>query len=54
MNDAALPPAEALRIARAFLPERWWGNRTLYYYSRAKLREVCWSAAYFSVFAGEM
>lgn len=38
MNDAALPPAEALRIARAFLPERWWGNRTLYYYSRAKLR----------------
>src|SRR3569833_439795 len=23
-------------------------------YSRAKLREVCWSAAYFSVFAGEM
>ena len=38
MSDAALPPAEALRIARAFLPERWWGNRTLYYYSRAKLR----------------
>src|SRR3954451_11734690 len=23
-------------------------------YSLAKLREVCWSAAYFSVFAGEM
>jgi 2-polyprenyl-3-methyl-5-hydroxy-6-metoxy-1,4-benzoquinol methylase len=38
MTDAALPPAEALRIARAFLPERWYGDRSMYYYSRAKLR----------------
>jgi SAM-dependent methyltransferase len=38
MNDAALPAADALRIARAFLPDRWYGNRSLYYYSRVKLR----------------
>jgi 2-polyprenyl-3-methyl-5-hydroxy-6-metoxy-1,4-benzoquinol methylase len=28
----------ALRIARNFLPDRWYGNRTHYYYARAKLR----------------
>ncbi|WP_213437698.1 MULTISPECIES: class I SAM-dependent methyltransferase [Lysobacteraceae] len=33
-----MPPADALRIARAFLPPRWYGNRYHYYYSRAKLR----------------
>ena len=38
MNDAALPTADALRIARAFLPDRWYGNRAFYYYSRVKLR----------------
>ena len=38
MTDATLPPADALRIARAFLPARWYGNRYHYYYSRAKLR----------------
>ena len=38
MTDATLPPADALRIARAFLPPRWYGNRYHYYYSRAKLR----------------
>ncbi len=38
MTDAALPSADALRIARAFLPDRWYGNRSLYYYSRVKLR----------------
>lgn len=30
--------ATALRIARAFLPERWHGNRWHYHYSRNKLR----------------
>lgn len=30
--------AHALRIARAFLPERWYGNRYDYYYVQAKLR----------------
>jgi len=38
VTDATLPPADALRIARAFLPPRWYGNRYHYYYSRAKLR----------------
>jgi 2-polyprenyl-3-methyl-5-hydroxy-6-metoxy-1,4-benzoquinol methylase len=38
VTDATLPPADALRIARAFLPARWYGNRYHYYYSRAKLR----------------
>jgi SAM-dependent methyltransferase len=38
MSDAVLPAPDALRIARAFLPERWYGNRTLYYYARTKLR----------------
>ncbi len=28
----------ATRIARAFLPERWYGNRYDYYYTQAKLR----------------
>ncbi len=30
--------AHALRIARAFLPPRWYGNRYDYYYTQAKLR----------------
>ena len=38
MNAATLPAADALRIARAFLPERWYGSRYHYYYTRAKLR----------------
>ena len=38
MSDAALPPSDALRIAQAFLPDRWFGNRSLYYYARVKLR----------------
>lgn len=38
MTDAALPSHDALRIARAFLPDRWYGNRSLYYYARVKLR----------------
>ncbi|WP_425599479.1 class I SAM-dependent methyltransferase [Noviluteimonas dokdonensis] len=33
-----MPPADALRIARAFLPDRWYGNRALYYYARVKMR----------------
>lgn len=33
-----LSEAEASRIARAFLPERPWGNRRDYYYGRSKLR----------------
>ncbi|UHQ20639.1 class I SAM-dependent methyltransferase [Lysobacter sp. KIS68-7] len=38
MTAATLPAGDALRIARAFLPERWYGNRYHYYYTRAKLR----------------
>lgn len=33
-----LSAAETLHIARAFLPERAWGNRRDYYYGRSKLR----------------
>ncbi|MFT4198590.1 MAG: class I SAM-dependent methyltransferase [Pseudoxanthomonas sp.] len=33
-----MPPEQALRIARAFLPERPWGNRHDYCYARIKLR----------------
>lgn len=32
-----LAPAQARRIATAFLPSRPWGNRSTYYYARAKL-----------------
>lgn len=41
LPDAAtrpMPREQALRIARAFLPERPWGNRHDYYYTRIKLR----------------
>ena len=38
MSAATLPAGDALRIARAFLPARWYGNRYHYYYTRAKLR----------------
>lgn len=41
MSDAATRPfdaATAKRIARAFLPQRWFGNRYDYYYVLAKLR----------------
>lgn len=41
MHDTATQPfdrARALRIARAFLPPRWYGNRYDYYYTQAKLR----------------
>lgn len=34
----ALDAAAAQRIARAFLPERWYGSRGHYFYARAKLR----------------
>jgi 2-polyprenyl-3-methyl-5-hydroxy-6-metoxy-1,4-benzoquinol methylase len=34
----ALDAATARRIAHAFLPARWHGNRTHYFYARAKLR----------------
>lgn len=34
----ALGAAAAQRIARAFLPERWYGSRGHYFYARAKLR----------------
>ncbi len=34
---SSLDTAEATAIARAFLPERSWGNRSTYYYVRAKL-----------------
>lgn len=34
----ALDAAAARRIARAFLPSRWFGNRTHYFYALAKLR----------------
>lgn len=40
MTDPATRPfdrAQSLRIARAFLPRRWYGNRYDYYYARAKL-----------------
>ena len=38
MNDAtAFDRGTAQRIARAFLPSRWYGNRWHYYYSRIKL-----------------
>lgn len=32
-----LDRATSIRIARAFLPDRWYGNRGHYYYARAKL-----------------
>lgn len=41
MTDQATLPFDrhhATRIARAFLPERWYGNRYDYYYTQAKLR----------------
>lgn len=41
MTDPATRPfdrAQALRIAQAFLPERWYGNRYDYYYTQTKLR----------------
>jgi 2-polyprenyl-3-methyl-5-hydroxy-6-metoxy-1,4-benzoquinol methylase len=38
VSSTTLPADEALRIARAFLPERWYGSRYHYYYTRAKLR----------------
>lgn len=34
----AFDPATATGIARAFLPDRWYGNRWHYHYSRTKLR----------------
>ena len=34
----ALDAATAARIAAAFRPARWYGNRTAYFYTRAKLR----------------
>ena len=34
----AFAPAAAKRIATAFLPVRWYGNRYDYYYTLAKLR----------------
>lgn len=36
--DAPFPQAEARSIARAFLPERFFGNRHDYFYTLAKLR----------------
>lgn len=39
MNPAAaLDAAASRRIARAFLPERWYGSRGHYFYASAKLR----------------
>lgn len=40
MTRAGTPfaQAQALAIARAFLPDRWYGNRYDYYYTLAKLR----------------
>jgi 2-polyprenyl-3-methyl-5-hydroxy-6-metoxy-1,4-benzoquinol methylase len=38
MNAQTLPAHDALRIAKAFLPERWYGSRYHYFYTRAKLR----------------
>src|SRR5690606_41357293 len=37
MSVTALDPDRARRIARAFRPERWFGDRTHYFYARAKL-----------------
>lgn len=37
MSGAALDGASARRIARAFRPGRWYGNRMHYFYARAKL-----------------
>lgn len=41
MSEPAPPrplrPSDVAAIARAFLPARWYGNRTPYYYVRAKL-----------------
>lgn len=34
---SAFDSATSVRIARAFLPARWYGNRWYYHYSRAKL-----------------
>lgn len=36
-DSAAFGRATATRIARAFLPQRWYGNRWNYHYSRIKL-----------------
>ena len=36
-GTTAFDPGTADRIARAFLPARWYGNRWHYYYSRIKL-----------------
>lgn len=41
MNTASTQPLDAIaarRIARAFLPQRWYGNRYDYFYTLAKLR----------------
>ena len=38
MSTPALDAAAAARIADAFRPARWYGNRTAYFYTRAKLR----------------
>jgi 2-polyprenyl-3-methyl-5-hydroxy-6-metoxy-1,4-benzoquinol methylase len=38
VSAATLPAESARRIARAFLPPRWYGNRYFYYYTHAKLR----------------
>ena len=38
VTATTLPADTAQRIARAFLPPRWHGNRYFYYYTRAKLR----------------
>ena len=38
MNATALPADTARRIADAFRPPRWFGNRYFYYYTLAKLR----------------
>ncbi len=37
LHALPLAPAQAHRIATAFLPHRPWGNRSTYYYTRAKL-----------------
>lgn len=36
--STTLPAETARRIAQAFMPPRWYGNRAFYYYTRAKLR----------------
>ncbi len=38
LHAVPLTPAQAQRIAAAFLPRRLWGNRSTYYYTRTKLR----------------